>query len=223
MTCEEYRDLLNRHLDGDPVADAMGDHPRQCPDCAALHRCADRFKQALGQLKPSTPPHYLTNFIVLDLRDDKRQRLALRLRGIASVLAAATLLIVGIPTVFWPKPRNEPQAVVQPSVPQEEPARTEKPPTLRDTVNQAGQTFGQLTSRTADETVGQTRSFWATLTPPLNEWDRPGRLEPDTRFLQETGHSAVVALEPMANSAVRAFGRLIHDLPPMDKPAKPDS
>jgi hypothetical protein len=165
----------------------------------------------------------LTNYILLDLRDDRRQRLALRLRGIATLLAAATLLIVGIPTVFWPKPRNEQQAVVQPSVPRLEPAPAEKPPTLRDTVNQAGQAFGQLTTRTADETVSQTRSFWATLTPPINEWERPGRLEPDTRPLQETGQSAVVALEPMTNSARRAFDRLFHDLPPMDKPVKPDS
>jgi hypothetical protein len=223
MTCEEYRELLNRHFDGEPVADALGDHPRQCPDCAALSRRADRFKQALGHLRPPAPPGYLTNYILLDLRDDKRERLALRLRGVATLLAAAILLVVGIPTVFWPKPRNEQQAVVQPTIPQEEPARVEKPPTLRDTVNQAGQAFGQLTSRTADETVGQTKSFWATLTPPLNEWERPGRLEPDTRPLQETGHSAVVALEPMANSARRAFDRLLHDLPPMDKPAKPDS
>jgi hypothetical protein len=223
MTCEEYRDLLNQHLDGVPAAEALREHPRQCPDCAALYRGANRFKQALGQLKPPAPPRYLTNYILLDLRDDKRERLALRLRGVATLLAAAVLLVVGIPTVFWPKPRNEQQAVVPPSVPQGEPARAEKPPTLRDTVNQAGQAFGQLTTRTADETVGQTKSFWATLTPPINEWERPGRLEPDTRPLQETGHSAVVALEPMTNSARRAFDRLLHDLPPMDQPAKPDS
>jgi hypothetical protein len=223
MTCEEYRDLLNQYLDGGPVADALGDHPRLCPDCAALYRGASRFKQALGQLKPPAPPHYLTYYILLDLRDDKRERLALRLRGVATLLAAAILLVVGIPTVFWPKPRNEQQAVMQPSVPQVEPALTEKPPTLRDTVNQAGQAFGQLTTRTADETVGQTKSFWATFTPPINEWERPGRLKPDTRPLQETGQSAVVALEPMTNSARRAFDRLLHDLPPMDKPAKPDS
>jgi hypothetical protein len=216
MTCEEYCDLLNRHLDGEPLADALSDHPRQCPDCAALHRTANRFAQALGQLRPPAPPRYLTNYILLDLRDAKRERLALRLRAIAAVLAAAVLVVVGIPSFFWPKPVPVQQASLQP-------APAEKTPTLRETVNQASQAFGQLTTRTADETVGQTKSFWATVTPPFTEWDKPARLEPDTRPLQETGQSAVVALEPMTNSARRAFDRLLHDLPPMEKPSKPDS
>ena len=58
---------------------------------------------------------------------------------------------------------------------------------------------------------------------PLDDWDRPPLIEPSTRPLTETGQSAVAAIEPVTNSARRAFDRLLHDLPPMDEPAKPGS
>ncbi|HEV3263504.1 MAG TPA: hypothetical protein VG013_42100 [Gemmataceae bacterium] len=216
MTCEQYRDLLNRHLDGEPVDETLTDHSRQCPDCAALLRGAQRLAQALPHLKPPAPAGYLTNNILLELRDDRRRRLALRLRIIASAVAAAALLAIGI-TSFWPAPKKDTPLVVRNT----QPAMPETTVTLRDTVDQAGQAVGQLTARTANETVG---SFWEVLTPPhLNDWDTQPQIEPPTQPLKETGQSAVVAIEPVTNSARRAFGMLLRDMPPMDQPAKPDS
>jgi hypothetical protein len=219
MTCEQYRDLLNRHLDGENVGDSLTDHARHCPDCAALYRGAQRLAQALPQLKPPAPVPYLTNHILLGLCDDQRRRLGLRLRAIATVLAAAMLLVVALPS-FWPAGKKEPTPT-QPTVVQTTQPSEETNVTLRDTVNDAGQAVGQLTARTASDTVG---SFWEILTPPpLRDWDHPPQIEPPTRPLQETGQSAVAAIEPVTNSARRAFGMLLRDMPPMDQPAKPDS
>jgi hypothetical protein len=219
MTCEQYRDLLNQHLDGESVGEELTDHARQCPDCAALYRAAQRLAQVLPLLKPPGPAPYLTNNILLELRDDRRRRFGLRLRVVATVLAAAMLLIVAVPS-FWPGGKKQ-LPPTQPAVVQTtQPAPQESAVTLRDTVNEAGQAVGQLTARTANETVG---SFWEILTPPLRDWDQQPQIEPPTRPLQETGQSAVVAIEPVTNSARRAFGMLLRDMPPMDQPAKPDS
>jgi hypothetical protein len=216
MTCEQYRDLLNRHLDGEPVDVTLTDHARQCPDCAALYRAVQRLAQALPHLKSPAPAAYLTNNILLDLRDDRQRRLALRLRIIASAVAAAALLVIGI-TSFWPGSKKDTAPIVRNT----QPATQETTVTLRDTVDQARQAVGQLTARTANETVG---SFWEVLTPPpLNDWDKQLQIEPPTRPLRETGQSAVVAIEPVTNSARRAFGMLLRDMPPMDQPVKPDS
>jgi len=136
-------------------------------------------------------------------------------------MAAAVLIVLAIPTFFWPRPKEQQQVVAPTTVPNTQPAAVEATATLRDTVNQAGQAFGQLTARTADETVGQGRSLLPMVTPmPLDDWERP-QIEPSTRPLTETGQSAVAAIEPVTNSARRAFDRLLHDLPPMDQPGKP--
>jgi predicted anti-sigma-YlaC factor YlaD len=223
MNCEQYRDLLNRHLDGETAADALGDHAGQCADCAALYRGARRLAAALGRGKPAVPPGYLTKSILLELREDRRRRVALRLRMAATALAAAVLIVIAIPTFFWPRPNGNQQVLASTTVPNTQPATVETTATLRDTVNQAGQAFGQLTARTADETVGQGRSLWPMVTPmPLDDWEKP-QIEPSTRPLTETGQSAVAAIEPVTNSARRAFDRFLHDLPPMDDPAKPGS
>jgi hypothetical protein len=219
MTCEQYRDLLNHHLDGENVGESLTDHARQCPECAALYRSAQRLAQALPHLQPPAPAPYLTNHILLDLRDDRRRRLAMRLRMVATVAAAALLLVVAVPS-FWPGGKKE-LPPTQPAVVQStQPASQENNVTLRDTVNDAGQAVGQLTARTASDTVG---SYWEILTPPLRDWDQPPQIDPPMRPLQETGQSAVAAIEPVTNSARRAFGVLLRDIPPVDQPAKPDS
>jgi hypothetical protein len=220
MTCEQYREMLNRQFDGETVGESLTDHARQCPDCAALGRGARRLAQALPNLRPPTPARYLTNNILLEVRDDRRRRLGLRLRIAAAALAAAMLLVVAVPS-FWPGAKKQVAATQPPVVQSTQPANQETMVTLRDTVNEAGQAVGQLTARTANETAG---SFWEILTSPrLNDWDQQPQIESPTRPLQETGQSAVAAIEPVTNSARRAFGMLLRDMPPMDQPAKPDS
>jgi hypothetical protein len=222
MNCEQYRDLLNRHLDGEAAADALPAHARHCRDCAALYHGAQRLAQALPYLKPPAPPRELKDFILLEMREANRRRFTLRVHLTATSLAAAMMLLVLVPSFFWPRPlptKSGEQVVV---------ANTQPPPeapqaNLRDTVNQASQAVTQLTARTADETVGQTKSLWPMMTPPLDDWDKPPQLEPSARPLTETGQSAVVAIEPVTNSAKRAFGMLLHDMQPADQPTKPGS
>jgi hypothetical protein len=221
MNCEEYRDLLNRHLDGELRADALPDHARQCADCAALYRGAQRLSRAIPYLKPPTPPRELKDLILLELRDANRRRLTLRVHLTATAFAAAMLLIVLVPSFFWPRPPRTKSADLAVVV-DTQPAPEQPQANLRDTVNQAGQAFTQLTARKADETVGQTKSLWPMVTPP-DDWDRPPQIEPATRPLTETSQSAVAAIEPVTNSAKRAFGMLLRDVQPLDRPAKPES
>jgi hypothetical protein len=218
--CEQYRDLLNRYLDGETDADALGDHAGRCPDCAALHRGAHRLTQAFALLRPPTPPGTLTDDVLRGLHADQRRRIGLRFGLAAAAIAAFLMLAFGV-HLFRPRPQGNEVAVAPPTVP---PAPAVPAPTLRETVNEASQAFGQLTARAADETVAPARTFWPVLKPaPLDEWDRPVPLEDSTRPLKETGQSAVVAIEPVTRSARRALDLLLRDLPPMDKPAKPGS
>lgn len=91
----------------------------------------------------------------------------------------------------------------------------EKAPTLRESAAELGEVFANLTSHTADETVGQTRD-WVSNVP------RPGlpRVELTSMNaspfpLREAGQGVSEGLEPVTNSARRAVGLFLRELPPM--------
>jgi hypothetical protein len=223
VNCEQFREMLLQGFDGPALTDpALADHARQCSRCAALLAADQRLKAGLGQWQRPMLPAGLTAQIVTAVHTQQRRQLRLRrVRAFVGALAASLCLAAGV-AYFWP--RTQP-AGSSPLVQYTEPSHPETTATLRETVNQASQAVTQLTTRTADTTVEQTRSFWPVLAPPaLDDWDKqPPMLEPPARPLQETGQSAVAALEPVTESARRAFGMFLHDLRPMDQPAKPDS
>jgi hypothetical protein len=157
VNCEQFRDLWLQHLDGASLTqDALAEHARQCPRCAALHGAGLRLAAGLGQWqRPKLPVGFAARVLTGVQKDQRRQWRLRRVRDFAGALAASLLLTAGV-AYFWPRA----QPAVEPSIAKStEPARQETPVTLRDTVNQAGQAVTQLTTRTADTTMEQTRSF----------------------------------------------------------------
>ncbi len=112
-----------------------------------------------------------------------------------------------------PAPSPEPPPLAQAPEPSPEPPRA----TLRDSVAEAGSAVAALTTRTADETVANTKSLLPVVTDPT-----PGKIElepppdPPARSLRETGEGVTAGLAPVADSARRAVGLFLRELPPME-------
>ena len=74
-----------------------------------------------------------------------------------------------------------------------------------------------LTTRTADETVAKTKGLLPVVTDPI-----PDKIDPETptdrpaRSLSETGEGVTAGLAPVADSARRAVGLFLRELPPME-------
>jgi len=85
-------------------------------------------------------------------------------------------------------------------------------PSIRDTVAEARSALARLRVRTVDQAVDRTRELLPTmedsLLPPM---ELPPPLEPPS--LAEAGHGVSAGLEPIADSARRAFSLFRRDLP----------
>jgi hypothetical protein len=94
---------------------------------------------------------------------------------------------------------------------------------LRDSVAEAGSAVASLTSRTAGATLGETAALLPLVAgpalPPLGEEVEP-MVEPPTRPFRAAGAGVSAGLEPVADSARRALGLFLRDLPPMGAEAK---
>ena len=215
MNCPDCRDRLQQWLDARTreAATTPGEPPALCPACAEWGAAARRLDRGLRLLAPPTPPAFLTSRIVAQVAAERRRRRMRRFLAAGAAAAAATLLL-GV----WirlhrenpvPAPSPEPPALVQAP----EPPRA----TLRDSVTEAGSAVAALTTRTADETVANTKSLLPVVTDPT-----PGKIdlgpppEPPARSLRETGEGVTAGLAPVADSARRAVGLFLRELPPME-------
>jgi hypothetical protein len=95
-------------------------------------------------------------------------------------------------------------------------AGPERPMSLRESVDTAGDAFASLTTRTAGETVEQTRLLLPVMVGPGLEPPGLPALEPPTRNLNDAGRGVSAGLEPVSGSARRAVDVFLRDLPPMD-------
>jgi hypothetical protein len=174
-----------------------------------------RLQQGLLLLAVPEPPADLRERVVTRVLADHRTRRR-RWLAVAVGAAAAVLLVAALGVRYWPRPVEETprspedqRPFVQ--VPMPEPV----PPPLRESVAEASSAVVNLTWRTADEAVGPTRMLWPAVTPPA--LDPPEALaqplEPPARSLREAGQSVSSGLEPVANSARRAVGMFLRELP----------
>jgi hypothetical protein len=223
MNCRESLDILQQHLDGirPPSAESLAAHLRECPSCAGLHAAGRRLRDGLQLLKSPTPPTGLAPRIsAAALRSVRRRRLARR-GAYALALAAAVLAAVGIRFSFGPTPSAVPDheiaKVMAPSkleVLQPPPANPTPPP-LSNTVAEVGEAVASLTSRTADEAVGQTRLLLPIVSgSSLASLDFPPPEAP-ARPLRQAGENLTAGLDPVADSARRAVDLFLRDLPPV--------
>ncbi len=219
MNCPDCRDRLQQWLDARTreAATTPGEPPALCPACSEWGAAARRLDRGLRLLAPPAPPAFLTGRIVAQVAAERRRRRT-RLFMATGIAAAAATLLLGV----WlrlhrenpsPTPAPEPPTMAQAPEPPPEPPR----PTLRDSVAEAGSAVAALTTRTADETVAKTKGLLPVVTDPI-----PNKIDPETptdrpaRSLSETGEGVTAGLAPVADSARRAVGLFLRELPPME-------
>jgi hypothetical protein len=226
MSCRACQRLLQAHLDGAGPVDAGGleQHLRQCPGCSTLFEAARRLSDGLRLLTPPSPPGGLTDRIVAGVLAERRQRVhRRRLRTwsrVALAVAACLLVALGVRT-YWARPTpagtGETARGERPAPPPPRPVVPPPPPAppLRDSVAEAGSAVASLTSRTAGATFSETAALlpWGASLPELGEVDP--MVEPPTRPFRAAGAGVSAGLGPVAESARRAVGLFLRDLPPM--------
>jgi hypothetical protein len=221
MNCHASRQLMQERLDGESVESPEWlEHLQQCPDCRTLEAASRRLLEGIRQLAAPLPPPDLASRIadriVLDRRRARRR--ARRRWAVTLALAACLFIALALRLDWRGQPTDgegrHPAPVAQNTPSQEDPAG--QPPSLREAVTEASAALAALTSHTADETVESTR--W--LVPKVSAADLPRvdleTIEPPTGPLREAGEGVSAGLEPVTNSARRAFGLFLRELPPMD-------
>jgi hypothetical protein len=215
MNCPDCRDRLQQWFD----ARTPGAAPPVCPACAEWSVAAVRLDRGLCLLAAPAPPAHLADRIVAQVKARRRRRV--RLVFAAGIVAAAATVLLAVWQSFPMGAPSRPPIVV-PSIVAEAPAPEPSVPSvnLRDSVAQAGSAMASLTSRTADETVAKTKVLLVVVDPSLGQLDLQSASGPPARSLRETGESVTAGLEPVADSARRAVGLFLRELPPMDANSK---
>lgn len=224
MNCTEFHDLLQRRLDGEPIADraALDQHLGACPDCRLLHATAGRLEDGLRLLTLPLPPLGLATTIVGSVLDDRRRRL--RRRWVVAAALAASLLVavfLGSASAWWvpvqsvrvvgPIKANLPDAIVK--GPTEGSASA---PSVRGSLFELGSAFATLTRRTASETVGQGKLLLPDALPATPLTDSPAvqvQFDPPAQSWKQATDGVSAALEPVTTSTRRAFGMFLRDMP----------
>src|SRR5581483_11771928 len=99
MNCLDWRDTLQRQLDGEVLPDrgAFEQHLSACADCRELYGASQAVEGVLrARVLPLPPPH-LTDVIVRRAVEDRRRRTQFRQRLVLTgALAAGLLLAVSV-------------------------------------------------------------------------------------------------------------------------------
>src|SRR5207302_304859 len=98
------------------------------------------------------------------------------------------------------------------------------PPSLDESVKDAGAALVALTRRTAHETFGQTRLLLPDVSPPVPRphpdlWQQT--VEQPAQSLREAGAGVSTGLGPVADSARRAVDMFLQEIPPVPPGGKP--
>jgi hypothetical protein len=211
MSCRTWQQLLQEHLDGAGQGE-LEHHLQSCPDCAAEQPALRRLLDGIALLAPVSAPAGLTNRITEQLVAEAHLQRRLRQRrllGSMGMLAAAAALVlaVGIRS-WWPSPVTPDLPVTNPSL-----VKQAEPPAepFRESLAQASTAVASLTSRAASQTMDQTTSLLPLLPAP--------RLDPmsaeaaSIEPLREASAEVSAGLAPVADSARRAVGLFLRDLP----------
>jgi predicted anti-sigma-YlaC factor YlaD len=228
MNCPECEELLQRRLDGEPLADrvALDRHLTECTVCRERFAGAARIQEEwpLRTERPSVEwTEQTVSSLLLDCRGRRRRRL-----GLTALATAAGILAAVLAGRFWAHTsrlshpvdlrahheRHE-QAVGLPA----------QEPSLQATVAEAERAVRSLTDRIADNTVGPVRTLIAVAAPaevgPMPTLPTVAAIEqpldPAARSLQETGRGVSTGIQTVASSARRAFDFLLREMPPVSR------
>lgn len=210
MICPVCQDLLHRRLDGDDFEDELTSHLEQCSICEQDRVLVQRFVFEVQHLRSPDPSYDLADRIFDTVVSDLPVRTPMSWRRhvvlVGSAMAAAILLMLfpGSPTT---KTMPESKQVVS----------TDDKPTLplRHSMEEAQSAVVSLTSRTANETVETTSQFLPLV--PMGSLEAPdpshATLDPSMEPLRSAGIEVSTTVAPVADSARRAVGLFLRDLP----------
>jgi hypothetical protein len=200
MNCAEFHDLLQRRLDGGAGTGELAAHAAGCSDCRAWLAAVQRLESGLQVLPRPRPGVGSAEKIVASVLTDQRARRRRRY-AVRAALALAAAILFAILIAQRVGQRDQDVAVASlytaPAVQKSDraPGHERISPSLRESVTGVA----QLTIRSADETV---RTF---LTDAAVNNPKPSPLTASVVSLREAGASVTTGLEPVADSAKRAF------------------
>jgi hypothetical protein len=206
MTCPDCQQLLQRRLDGETVAEAeLAAHLALCGECRAWQAAAQQLQAGVRLLpRPVPPPNLAGSVVRLVLAERRVARRRRYVLGAVAALAAGVLLAVTVS--YWLPSREEGRPLPQQNIVEKKPE--EPPPKNAVSLRESMADVAQLTFKRADETV-------RTLLPgaAVNE---PGTAPTSSPVdsLREAGSSVSAGLEPVAESARRAWNLLLRELSP---------
>lgn len=226
MNCSDCQELLQQSLDGTPLANraTFDRHVAECSECRGWHAAAQRLTAGLRLLAAPVPPPGLTARIVSGVLAERFARQRFRRQLTVGAALAASLLVAALGGYFWTRSAdvNPAPSGAVPPVAIANPAETPPPPSLRDSVAEAGSAVANVTRRTADSTVEQARQLLpAVPTPALSEVSvLEQTLDPPARSLREAGQGVSAGMEPVTSSARRALDLFLREIPPMEPDGK---
>ncbi|MFO0877076.1 MAG: hypothetical protein U0840_06850 [Gemmataceae bacterium] len=218
MSCRVGEKLLQEHLDGTGSAATLASHLESCSACAADQGAIRKLLRGLTLLTPPCPPPDLTDRIVLAVQAQPGTRLASKRPHyeVWALIALAASLILAVAawrfSVTTPGSSNDPKQNKTFTPMAEAPA---PPAPLRESVEEARAAVVALTTRTAEETLETTAGLFPPMDArPLDPMPTlPASLEPPLESLMEAGTTVGTTVAPVADSARRAVGLFMRDLP----------
>jgi hypothetical protein len=225
--CEPTVERLQRVLDGELLAEALDTDPHagSCPICRDRIRAARLLLTALAESADPFPISVgLTDAILSGVRAGRRrivrQRAAFAIGGLAVAATVVAVWWLGGPRPV--EPTGQPDVVRTQPVPPTPPAR--QPIRINDQIARAGEALRD-SSRTITDPATSGPKVFASFTNALTKLPVTtvvGDLEPARRSLAEIPEAAKAGLEPVTESAQKAFNRLLKDVGSVS-PGKPKS
>lgn len=202
MNCVEAEQRLQEWLDGtsSPISPEMEAHLTECARCRELTEAARLLCDGLRQRQSPVAPHGLAERITREvLRQQQSRRRRMALAGCLVAVVAASLLLFG--GMSGQRPRPQANEAIRPA------------PAMASAARSAPAVAGVSSLAPANQTIGQRG---ATNPAPLAvAFDWRSVIGPPARSFAEAGQSVAAGLEPVADSARRAVGLLLHEPGPV--------
>ncbi|MBA4187241.1 MAG: hypothetical protein C0467_04400 [Planctomycetaceae bacterium] len=220
--CRPTVDRLQLVLDGELEANAIDTdpHPAVCAACRERIAAARLVLSVLGATEAVAVPSGLTERIVSAVREDRDSRI--RRRSYAAALGIPVALAASLALIAWFTDKPQQPIAWNPQVPVEKnpevaPAPREvaqvKPLRIGDELTKAGIALRE-TPKAITAPASAAPEVFAKLTNALTQpiAPMPDEMEPARSALAELPDVALSGLEPLTDTAQKAFSRLMRDV-----------
>jgi hypothetical protein len=214
--CAAFRRILQDRLDGsgEPLPAALEAHRDACPACDADFRAAEIFLQGWHPGKMAALPNEKIDRLVQAVVSDRLvgfQDRRATYRQLLPLLAAAACLALAVIIGS----RSAPGPSIEPSKPAPVVvASKEQPISIDQSLAEAGSTLAEISRKNKPVLApdrwlpADAKSAESWLNEPL-----PDPIEPAAQSLANIRQGAVSGLEPVANTAKRAFALFAREVP----------